>query len=68
MATGPIGAAVIPGAGWRAADVREVARAAEDAGFAAVLSAEVNSDTLTTAQVMGGATSRVRVGTWVADI
>ena len=68
MATEPIGVALIPGAGWRAADVREVARAAEDAGFAAVLSAEVNSDTLTTAQVMGGATSRIRVGTWVADI
>ncbi|GAA4704813.1 LLM class F420-dependent oxidoreductase [Pseudonocardia yuanmonensis] len=68
MATEPIGVAVIPGAGWRAADVRTVARAAEDAGFSAVLSTEVNSDSLATVAVMGGATSRIRVGTWVADI
>ena len=40
---------VIPGAGWRAADVRTVARAAEDAGFDAIFNTEVNSDTMATA-------------------
>ncbi len=63
-----IGITVIPGAGWRAADVRTVAAEAERAGFDAIFSTEVNSDTLTTAQVMGCATSRIRVGTWIANI
>jgi alkanesulfonate monooxygenase SsuD/methylene tetrahydromethanopterin reductase-like flavin-dependent oxidoreductase (luciferase family) len=59
---------VIPGAGWRAADVRTVARAAEDAGFDAVFNTEVNSDTMATAQLMGSVTSRIQVGTWIANI
>ena len=59
---------VIPGAGWRAVDIRTVAAEAERAGFNGIFSTEVNSDTLTTAQVMGCATSRIRVGTWIANI
>lgn len=59
---------VIPGAGWRAADVRTVAQAAEDAGFDAVFNTEVNSDTMATAQLMGSVTSRIQVGTWIANI
>lgn len=59
---------VIPGAGWRAADVRTVARVAEDAGFGAVFNTEVNSDTMATAQLMGSVTSRIQVGTWIANI
>jgi alkanesulfonate monooxygenase SsuD/methylene tetrahydromethanopterin reductase-like flavin-dependent oxidoreductase (luciferase family) len=59
---------VIPGAGWRAVDIRTVAAEAERAGFDAIFSTEVNSDTLTTAQVMGCATSRIRIGTWIANI
>lgn len=59
---------VIPGAGWRARDVREVAREAEGRGFDAILTTEVNSDTMTSALVMGAATSRIRVGTWIANI
>jgi alkanesulfonate monooxygenase SsuD/methylene tetrahydromethanopterin reductase-like flavin-dependent oxidoreductase (luciferase family) len=59
---------VIPGAGWRAVDIRTVAREAEAAGFDAIFTTEVNSDTLTTAQVMGSATSHIRVGTWIANI
>ena len=59
---------VIPGAGWRAKDVRLVAREAEQAGFEATFSTEVNSDTMTTAQVMGCATDRLTVGTWIANI
>ncbi len=56
------------GAGWRAAEIQDVARAAEDAGFEAVFCAEVNNDALATAQLMGVATRRIKVGSWVADI
>ncbi len=56
------------GAGWRAAEIQDVARAAEDAGFEAVFCAEVNNDALATAQLMGMATRRIKVGSWVADI
>src|SRR4051812_34589113 len=60
--------AVVPGAGWRAAEIRAVAAEAEAAGFAAILSAEVNNDVMATAQLMGAATERIRVGTWIANI
>ena len=56
------------GAGWRAAEIQDVARVAEDAGFEAVFCAEVNNDALATAQLMGMATRRIKVGSWVADI
>jgi 5,10-methylenetetrahydromethanopterin reductase len=59
---------LIPGTGWRASDVQDVARAAEDAGFDAVFCTEVNNDAIATAQLMGTATRNVRVGTWVANI
>jgi alkanesulfonate monooxygenase SsuD/methylene tetrahydromethanopterin reductase-like flavin-dependent oxidoreductase (luciferase family) len=63
-----LGLGVIPGAGWRAAEISAVAREAEDAGFEAVVAAEVNNDVMATAQLMGTATSRIKVGTWVANI
>src|SRR4051812_12078429 len=59
---------VIPGAGWRAADIRRVATAAEEAGFDAIFTTEVNNDALATAQLMGTSTQRIRVGTWIANI
>jgi alkanesulfonate monooxygenase SsuD/methylene tetrahydromethanopterin reductase-like flavin-dependent oxidoreductase (luciferase family) len=59
---------VIPGTGWRARDIQMVAREAEDAGFDAVFTAEVNNDALATAQLMGSATQHIQVGTWVANI
>lgn len=59
---------VIPGTGWRAQDIQMVAREAEDAGFDAVFTAEVNNDALATAQLMGAATQHIQVGTWVANI
>ena len=59
---------VIPGVGWRAAEIREIAREAEQAGFAAVFAAEVNNDVLATVLLMGEATQRITVGTWVANI
>jgi alkanesulfonate monooxygenase SsuD/methylene tetrahydromethanopterin reductase-like flavin-dependent oxidoreductase (luciferase family) len=59
---------VIPGTGWRAHDIQMVAREAEDVGFDAVFTAEVNNDALATAQLMGAATQHIQVGTWVANI
>lgn len=59
---------VIPGVGWRASEIRSVAREAESAGFEAIFSAEVNNDVLATAQLMGEATKTIKVGSWVANI
>ncbi len=63
-----LGLGIIPGAGWRAAEIRAVAREAEEAGFDAIFTAEVNSDALATAQLMGEATRRIKVGTWIASV
>ena len=63
-----LGLAIIPGAGWRAEEAQSVAREAEDAGFDAIFAAEVNNDVMATAQLMGAATRRIAVGTWVANI
>src|SRR2546422_487262 len=60
--------AVIPGVGWSANEVRTIARGAEEAGFDAIFAAEVNNDVMATAQLMGAATSRITVGTWIANI
>jgi len=60
--------AVIPGVGWRAQEIQTIAREAEDAGFDAIFAAEVNNDVLATAQLMGAATRRIGVGTWIANI
>jgi alkanesulfonate monooxygenase SsuD/methylene tetrahydromethanopterin reductase-like flavin-dependent oxidoreductase (luciferase family) len=38
------------------------------AGFDAVFTAEVNSDALATAQLMGEATRQIKVGTWIGSI
>jgi alkanesulfonate monooxygenase SsuD/methylene tetrahydromethanopterin reductase-like flavin-dependent oxidoreductase (luciferase family) len=59
---------IIPGVGWRASEIRLVAREAEAAGFEAIFSAEVNNDVLATAQLMGEATTTIKVGSWVANI
>jgi alkanesulfonate monooxygenase SsuD/methylene tetrahydromethanopterin reductase-like flavin-dependent oxidoreductase (luciferase family) len=59
---------IIPGVGWRASEIRAVAREAEASGFEAIFSAEVNNDVLATAQLMGEATETIKVGTWVANI
>jgi 5,10-methylenetetrahydromethanopterin reductase len=61
-----LGLGLIPGTGWRAAEMQDVARAAEDAGFEAVFCAEVNIDVIAAAQLMGLATRRLKLGTWVA--
>jgi alkanesulfonate monooxygenase SsuD/methylene tetrahydromethanopterin reductase-like flavin-dependent oxidoreductase (luciferase family) len=63
-----LGLAVIPGVGWRANEIQTIAREAEDAGFDAIFAAEVNNDVMATAQLMGVATRRIQVGTWIANI
>ena len=60
--------AVIPGIGWSANEVQTIAREAEEAGFDAIFAAEVNNDVMATAQLMGAATRRITVGTWIANI
>ena len=56
------------GAGWRAGEIQEIARAAEDAGFEAAFCAKVNNDAIASAELMALATDRLKVGTWVAHI
>jgi len=63
-----LGLAVIPGAGWSARDVQTIAREAEEAGFDAIFTTEVNNDVMATAQLMGAATQRITIGTWIANI
>ncbi len=60
--------AVIPGVGWSADEIRAVAREAEEAGFDAIFATEVNNDVMATAQLMGAATTRIQVGTWIANV
>ena len=59
---------IMPGTGWSAREIQAVAREAEDAGFDAIFTTEVNNDALATAQLLGTATQRMLVGTWVANI
>src|SRR5437762_13253969 len=59
---------VIPGVGWSAEEIQTIARQAEEAGFDAIFAAEVNNDVMAAAQLMGAATQRIQVGTWVANI
>jgi alkanesulfonate monooxygenase SsuD/methylene tetrahydromethanopterin reductase-like flavin-dependent oxidoreductase (luciferase family) len=63
-----LGLGIIPGAGWRATEIRTIARDAEEAGFEAIFTAEVNSDALATAQLMAEATKQIKVGSWIASI
>jgi alkanesulfonate monooxygenase SsuD/methylene tetrahydromethanopterin reductase-like flavin-dependent oxidoreductase (luciferase family) len=63
-----LGLGIIPGVGWRASEIRTIAREAEDAGFDAIVTAEVNNDSLATAQLMGEATRQIKVGTWISSI
>jgi alkanesulfonate monooxygenase SsuD/methylene tetrahydromethanopterin reductase-like flavin-dependent oxidoreductase (luciferase family) len=60
--------AVIPGVGWSSDEIRSVAREAEEAGFEAIFTTEINNDAMATAQLMGSATERINVGTWIANI
>lgn len=63
-----LGLGVIPGVGWSAREVQTIAREAEEAGFDAICAAEVNNDVMATAQLMGIATTRITVATWIANI
>jgi alkanesulfonate monooxygenase SsuD/methylene tetrahydromethanopterin reductase-like flavin-dependent oxidoreductase (luciferase family) len=63
-----LGLGVIPGIGWSAQEIQTIAREAEDAGFDGIFAAEVNNDVMATVQLMGAATRRIQVGTWIANI
>ena len=63
-----LGLGVIPGVGWSAREVQTIARQAENAGFDAIFAAEANNDVMATAQLMGTATTRITVATWIANI
>jgi alkanesulfonate monooxygenase SsuD/methylene tetrahydromethanopterin reductase-like flavin-dependent oxidoreductase (luciferase family) len=60
--TDRLGLGIIPGVGWRASEIRTIAGAAEEAGFHAISTTEVNNDSLA-AQLMGEATRQIKVGT-----
>lgn len=66
--TDRLGLGIIPGVGWRASEIGTIASAAQEAGFDAIFTTEVNNDSLATAQLMGEATQQINVGTWVASI
>jgi alkanesulfonate monooxygenase SsuD/methylene tetrahydromethanopterin reductase-like flavin-dependent oxidoreductase (luciferase family) len=59
---------ILPGTGWRAKEVVMAAQEAEQAGFDAIFNPEVNNEGIATAQLMGSATTRIKVGTWIASI
>jgi len=63
-----LGLGVLPGVGWSAHEVQTIARQAEEAGFDAICAAEVNNDVMATVQLMGTATTRITVATWIANI
>lgn len=63
-----MGLGIIPGTGWSASDIKTIARETEGGGFEAIFATEVNTDVLATAQLMGEATTRIKVGSWVANI
>jgi alkanesulfonate monooxygenase SsuD/methylene tetrahydromethanopterin reductase-like flavin-dependent oxidoreductase (luciferase family) len=63
-----LGLGIIPGVGWRAQDIQTIAREAEDAGLDGIFAAEVNNDVMATAQLMGAATRRIKIGTWIVNI
>lgn len=50
------------------AELQQLAREAESAGIEAIFSPEFMNDALANCQIMAQATSRIKVGTWIANI
>ena len=59
---------ILPGMRWSAQEIQTVAREAEEAGFDAIFTNEFGNDALATAQLMGAATHRILVGTYIVNI
>src|SRR5262245_31847505 len=59
---------ILPGTRWSAQEIQTIAREAEEAGFDAIFTNEFGNDALATAQLMGAATHRILVGTFIANI
>jgi 5,10-methylenetetrahydromethanopterin reductase len=49
-------------------ELQDLARHAESAGFEAIFSPEFMNDSLINCQIMAQATSKIKVGTWIANI
>ncbi len=49
-------------------ELQDLAKSAESAGFEAIFSPEFMNDSLINCQIMAQATSRIKVGTWIANI
>src|SRR5262245_3972768 len=63
-----LGLGILPGVVRGAKHIQAGPREHEDAGSDAIFAAEVNNDVMATAQLIGTATRRVTVGTWIANI
>jgi 5,10-methylenetetrahydromethanopterin reductase len=63
-----LGLVTVGFAGVSFADMQELAREAEAAGVEAVFSPELMNDALANCSMMAQATSRINVGTWIANI
>jgi len=59
---------ILPETRWSAHEIQTVAREAEEAGFDAIFTNEGGNDALATAQLMGAATQRILVGTYIINI
>jgi len=60
--------AIHPATGWHSRDIGTISREAEDAGFEAIFTTDFRNDGLAAALFMGQQTSRIKVGTFVANI
>ncbi|MFL5288294.1 MAG: LLM class flavin-dependent oxidoreductase [Rhodopila sp.] len=60
--------AIHPATGWHSGDIGTISREAEDASFEAIFTTDFRNDGLATALFMGQQTSRIKVGTFVANI
>ena len=49
-------------------ELQDLAKSAEAAGFESIFSPEFMNDSLMNCQIMAQATSRIKVGTWIANI
>jgi alkanesulfonate monooxygenase SsuD/methylene tetrahydromethanopterin reductase-like flavin-dependent oxidoreductase (luciferase family) len=63
-----LGIVVANMSGLSFAELQQLAREAESAGFEAVFSPELMNDALANCHVMAQATSKIKVGTWIANI
>jgi alkanesulfonate monooxygenase SsuD/methylene tetrahydromethanopterin reductase-like flavin-dependent oxidoreductase (luciferase family) len=59
---------ILPGTRWSAQEIQTIAREAEESGFDVIFTNEFGNDALATAELMGAATHRILVGTYIINI